>query len=164
MSATDRAARFAAVLGALNAAHEFGDVWVQTHEWATAKTRRDRAGRRALAWHVGTYTATQAAAMLALDAVTGNRPHGARYALALGISAGSHYVIDQRWLLEALTVRLQRFGKHDHYRLGAPRPGRDDNPTLGTGAYALDQAAHKTMIFLAALAAAAISDSDHRSG
>ena len=27
-------------------------------------------------------------------------------------------------------------------RLGAPRPGHDDNPSLGTGAYALDAAWH----------------------
>jgi hypothetical protein len=41
--------------------------------------------------------------------------------------------------------------KHAFWRLGAPRPGRDDNPVLGTGAYALDQAWHTGWLFIAAL-------------
>ena len=42
-------------------------------------------------------------------------------------------------------------GKADFYRLGAPRDGRDDNPSLGTGAYALDQSWHYLWLFVAAL-------------
>jgi hypothetical protein len=42
-------------------------------------------------------------------------------------------------------------GKGEFYRLGAPRRGRDDNPTLGTGAYALDQAWHVGWLFISAL-------------
>jgi len=36
-----------------------------------------------------------------------------------------------------------------------PRPHRDDNPTLGTGAYALDQSFHIFWLIIAALLIAA---------
>ncbi|MER7268917.1 hypothetical protein ABT344_11500 [Micromonospora carbonacea] len=39
--------------------------------------------------------------------------------------------------------------------LGTPRPGHDDNPSLGTGAYALDQSWHIGWLFVAALFCAA---------
>jgi hypothetical protein len=46
-------------------------------------------------------------------------------------------------------------GKGEFYRLGAPRAGRDDNPHIGTGAYALDQSFHHLWLLVAALVIAA---------
>jgi hypothetical protein len=40
--------------------------------------------------------------------------------------------------------------KAEFYRLGAPREGREDNPSLGTGAYALDQSFHYLWLLIAA--------------
>ena len=53
---------------------------------------------------------------------------------------------------------LRRFaeatGLGEFYALGQPREGRDDNPSLGTGAYALDQSWHvATSMLVGALAA-----------
>jgi hypothetical protein len=42
-------------------------------------------------------------------------------------------------------------GKGEFWHLGAPRPGHDDNPCLGTGAYALDQSWHIAWLFISAL-------------
>ena len=68
--------------------------------------------------------------------------------LALGVDAASHYWADRRYTLRGLAGRL---GKSEFYELGAPRPGRDDNPCLGSGAMALDQAWHIGWLFVAAL-------------
>jgi hypothetical protein len=45
--------------------------------------------------------------------------------------------------------------RHQFWTLGAPRPDRDDNPSLGTGAYALDQSFHYFFLFYTALIIAA---------
>src|SRR5256885_16927252 len=61
----------------------------------------------------------------------------------LAVSAVTHYIADRRTPLLRLAEAMQPVtGKADFYRLGAPREGRDDNPSLGTGAYALDQSWH----------------------
>jgi hypothetical protein len=60
----------------------------------------------------------------------------------------THYWADRRTTLAALATRV---GKGEFYALGAPRPGREDNPTIGTGAYALDQAWHWVWLLVAAL-------------
>jgi hypothetical protein len=85
--------------------------------------------------------------------VTGARPSPIRAAAGLAVSAGSHYWADRRSTLAALAELVP--GKGSFYRLGTPRPGRDDNPTLGTGAYALDQAWHTGWLLIAALVIAA---------
>ncbi|MGH3921845.1 MAG: hypothetical protein ACRDTT_03035 [Pseudonocardiaceae bacterium] len=48
------------------------------------------------------------------------------------------------------------FSKGDFYRLGVPRNGRDDNPSLGTGAYMLDQSWHYGWLGVAALVTAVL--------
>jgi hypothetical protein len=125
------AATFGAAFAGLYAAHAVGDHWVQTGRQAAAKGLRDWVGRRACAAHVATLTAVKLAFLLAVAGVCGMRLSVPWLAVALGVDAVSHYWADRRFTLAGLAGRL---GKADFYRLGAPREGRDDNPTLGTGA------------------------------
>lgn len=152
---------FAAVFGALYAAHQVGDHWISTDHGALHKgMRRSEAlavglhphtGPRACAAHVATYTATGALFLVALVWRTGLDLSVPRALLALTVSAITHYWADRRYTLKWLCDRV---GKANLYRLGQPRPGHDDNPTTGTGAYALDQSFHIFWLFIAALIAA----------
>lgn len=63
------------------------------------------------------------------------------------VSAVTHYVAARRRPLAALAARL---GKARFWALGAPRPGHSDNPSLGTGAYVLDQSWHHGWLLIAA--------------
>jgi hypothetical protein len=97
----------------------------------------------ACARHVATLAVTKAIGLAAV-------------VLALALDALSHYWADRRSTLAWLADWLDRTvspGKADFFRLGGPRPGRDDAPHLGTGAYALDQSWHIGFVFLAALTA-----------
>ncbi|WP_329087944.1 DUF3307 domain-containing protein [Streptosporangium sp. NBC_01469] len=143
---------FAAVFVALFAAHSVGDHWVQTHHQACAKGAPTAAGRLACLRHVVTLTATKTAALAALALVTGLTLHPIALLAGLGVDALSHYWADRRMTLARLAEAL---GKGGFYRLGAPRPGTDDAPHLGTGAYALDQSWHIGFLFIAALIIAA---------
>jgi hypothetical protein len=151
------AVTFAAVGVTLYAAHQVGDYWVQTHHQALTKGQPRRAGQLACLRHVATYTATTALFvgvvwwLLDLDV--------AWYAFAAGqlVSAVTHYWADRRAPLLRLAAHLERpTGKATFAELGTPRPGRDDNPTLGTGAAVLDQAWHHLWLFAAALITALI--------
>jgi hypothetical protein len=142
------ATRFAAAYAALHASHVFADHCVQTDAQACTKALPGFAGHAACARHCASYTITQALALAAANAVTGVRMRPGRILAGLAVSAVSHYVIDRRTLLQKAA---ELTGKDALYELGAPRPGKDDNPTLGTGAYALDQSAHTAFLFLAAL-------------
>jgi hypothetical protein len=64
----------------------------------------------------------------------------------------SHYWAGRRSTLARLAAAI---GKGEYYRLGSPRPGWADNPSIGTGAYALDQAWHIAWLWVAALVIAA---------
>ena len=139
---------FAAAFAALFAAHSFGDHWVQTHTQACGKGARTAAGVRACLAHVATLTLTKGAALLAMELVTGLRLSIVAVLIALLVDAASHYWADRRYTLARLADRL---GKGGFYRMGAPRPGTDDAPHLGTGAYALDQSWHIGWLFIAAL-------------
>jgi zona occludens toxin (predicted ATPase) len=148
------AAVFAAVFAALYAAHSVGDHWVQTGAQAAGKGAADAAGRWACTRHVATLTATKAAFLAALVLTLGLPLSPAAVAAGLAVDAGSHWWADRRHTLAALATRC---GKADFYTLGAPRPGRHDNPSLGTGAYALDQSWHIGWLFVAALIVAGLS-------
>jgi uncharacterized protein DUF3307 len=141
-----------AVFTALYAAHMVGDHWVQTGRQACAKGAPTWAGRAADTAHVLTLTLTKLAALAALALVTGWRPSTWHLVAALAVDAVSHWWADRRSTLAALAERV---GKGDFYDLGAPRPLCDDNPSLGTGAYALDQSWHIGWLFIAALITAA---------
>jgi hypothetical protein len=140
---TGPAAVFAALFAALFAAHQVGDHWVQTSPQALGKGAPAWPGRLACARHVASLTAV-ALAVLAL----GMRVSLPWLAAGLALDAAAHYWADRRFTL----ARLARLaGKGEFYALGAPRPGRDDAPHLGTGAYALDQSFHIAFLFAAAL-------------
>lgn len=138
----------AGVFVALYAAHQVGDHWLQTQWQCDRKGLPGWTGRLACAAHVASYTATALVALIALAAVTGWQPSVPRVLTGLLVSAVSHYVADRRTPLRKLA---EATGSGRFWALGAPRPGRDDNPSLGTGAYALDQSFHIGFLFVAAL-------------
>lgn len=139
---------------ALYAGHQVADHWFQTHGQANAKGLPGWPGRLADLRHVTTLTGTKVAAVALVWFMAGLAvtPWAA---VALAVDATSHYWADRKsTLLWLATAMGPRFGKGDFYRLGMPRPGHDDNPSMGTGAYALDQAWHIGWLFIAALIAA----------
>lgn len=144
------AGAFAAVFAALYCAHQVGDHWIQSGWQAGNKHRRDRTGRLACAAHVTTLTITKLVFVAAVTAALLQPFQPGWLIAALAVDAVSHYWADRRFTLAWLCARL---GKGDFYRLGAPRPDRDDNPSLGTGAYALDQSWHIAWLFVTALIA-----------
>ncbi|RSN51119.1 DUF3307 domain-containing protein [Actinomadura sp. WAC 06369] len=141
-----RAARAALLFAAFYAAHEVGDHWIQRHGDALAKGQPGAEGRAACARHVATLTAAKAAAAAAAVAVTGMRVRPGRLAGAMLADALSHYVIDRRRPLARLADRV---GKTEFYELGSGTAA-----PCGTGAYALDQSAHITALWVAAITAA----------
>lgn len=141
--------KLGSAFAALFAAHQVADHHVQTDVQAKKKALPGREGHLACARHVASYTTTAAAALAAAHLATGSKPQYGRLAAGLAVSAVSHYVIDRRTPLKWFAERV---GNGGFYRLGAPRGGdHDDNPCLGTGAYALDQSAHIGFVYVAAL-------------
>lgn len=145
---TGSAVVFAAVLPALLVAHNVADHWVQTSHQAAHKGHAGWAGRLACLRHVASYTACTALVVaglwwaLALPiSVTG-------FLAGQAVSAVTHYWADRRTPLARLAALV---GKAEFMAVGAPRPGRDDNPSTGTGAYALDQSWHWLWLGAAAL-------------
>ncbi|MGW7684873.1 DUF3307 domain-containing protein [Kribbella sp. NPDC054772] len=148
-------ASFAAYLAALLTAHTVGDHWIQTHSQATCKGKPGWVGRLACLRHVATYTATTALLGLVVWQVLDLNLTWLGFAAGQLLSAVTHYLADRR-------IHLERFarwlGKGDFLRLGVPRSGvdrngnaHDDNPSLGTAGYALDQSFHQLCLFVAAL-------------
>jgi hypothetical protein len=136
---------------ALYAGHHVGDYWVQTHHQAIHKAREGGEGRWACLKHVATYAATQAAFLGITATTTGERIRPGRLALALAVSAATHYAADRGE--HGLMFRAARAlpGKENFLKLGVPRSSAD-NPVLGTGAWALDQAWHVALgVFVPAL-------------
>lgn len=142
------AATFAAVFVALYVAHQIADHWVQTQYQADHKGQPGWVGRLACAAHVATYTLTAVVALTAMLLATGLRLDPWGVAVGLAVSAVSHYIADRRTPLRRIADAL---GAGHFYTLGTPRPDHDDNPSLGTGAYALDQSWHIGFLFVAAL-------------
>lgn len=131
--------------------HNVADHWVQTDQQATDKGRHDHVGVLACLRHVATYTITLS---IMLGVVWGLfdlaiTPLG--FLLGQVVSAVSHYWADRRYTLQWLATKFTWLGKKKFYHMGAPRPGKDDNPCIGTGSYALDQAWHWGWLFFAAL-------------
>ena len=146
----DSAAILSVSFAALYAAHQVGDHWFQTPTQALTKGGSGWAARTACARHVAVLLAVKAAALLVAFTVTGLPVRPLWWAAGLGADAVSHYWADRRTTLRALAAAFGP-GKAAFFDLGAPCPGRDDNPTLGTGAYALDQSWHILWLFIAAL-------------
>lgn len=142
------AAQFAAAYAALTASHEVADHWVQLDSQATAKGDPGRSGAVACAKHVATYTATQALALAAVNQSTGARLSWKRGALALAVSAATHYVADRQgghWR-DAEPRGLVRLAAATGKTTWLQR-----DPHAG---YLMDQAWHKGWIAVAALVAA----------
>ena len=146
------AATFAAVFVALFVAHQWADHWIQTQHQADCKGLPGWPGRLACAGHVTSYTATAFWFLVALALGTDVHLSPGRVAAGLAVSAVTHYIADRRTPLRRLA---ELTGAARFYALGIPRPGRDDNPSLGTGSYALDQSFHYLFLFVAALVIAA---------
>ncbi|MER7172647.1 transcriptional regulator [Streptomyces mesophilus] len=139
---------FAAVFAALFVAHSVGDHWVQTSHQSAHKGLPGWAGRLADAKHVATLTATKLVLLLPVVALLELNVSVLGMLLGLAIDAVTHWWADRRTTLARLASAL---GLGGFYRLGAQRNGMGDNPSLGTGAYALDQSFHHLWLFVAAL-------------
>ncbi|MFK0282545.1 transcriptional regulator [Streptomyces sp. NPDC090499] len=142
------AATFAAVFVALYVAHSVGDHWVQTSCQSVTKGRPGWSGRLAVTRHVVTLTATKVAVLLSVAWLLDLRLSVPGLVAGLGIDAVSHWWADRRTTL-AWLARIT--GKGEFHQLGTPRAGHDDNPHIGTGAYALDQSFHHLWLLVAAL-------------
>ncbi len=149
----DAAVTFAVVLPALLVAHNVADHWIQTDHQASAKGGSGWAGRLACARHVATYTAATAFTVGLLMALHLVEVSVAGFVAGQLVSAVTHYWADRRTTLAKLAAAL---GSAAFHQLGKPRPGRDDNPSLGTGAYALDQSWHWLWLLVASLLTALV--------
>lgn len=169
------AATFAAVAVALLVAHHVADHWVQTSHQAAHKGREGWAGRAACAAHVASYTLTSTLAVLGVVLALDLPVTLPGLLLGQVVSAVTHYWADRRTTLAKLA---EKAGLSGFYRLGTPRPARVavvdehgqlaygadgrpvvvpvDAPTLGTGAYALDQSWHWLWLGVAALITATV--------
>jgi hypothetical protein len=140
---------FAAVLVLVYIGHDVGDHWVQTDTQAQTKGLPGWAGRLACARHVATLTLTQLVILALVTPALGIHLRPLGVLAGFGVNAVSHFWADRRWTL-AWLAKVAPGDRSRFYRLGIPRPGRDDNPSLGTGAYALDQSWH--LLWLAPMA------------
>ena len=139
---------FAASFAALFAAHQVGDHWVQSSCQAAGKGGTGWPARIACAKHVASLTITKLVFLTPVVLLLGLTVHPLAALIGLLVDAASHYWADRRTSLARLAALV---GKGTFYRLGSPRPDRDDNPSLGTGAYALDQSWHIAWLVVAAL-------------
>lgn len=168
--ATSPAAAFAATFVALLVAHQVADHWAQTSHQAGHKGLPGWEGRLACAAHVASYTLCTTMATLAVWLLLDLPLTLGGVLLGQALSAVTHYWADRRAPLRTLAERLRLGG---FYGLGSPRPVRVlvvdehghaahdadgqpvtvpiDAPTLGTGAYALDQSWHWLWLGVAAL-------------
>jgi hypothetical protein len=146
------AAIFAAVFAALYTGHHIGDQWTQTHHQACGKGQPGWTGRSLCARHTMTLIATKLATLAITAVVLHLHLSAGHVAIALVIDGASHYWADRRTTLARLARAV---GKSGYYQLGSPRPGHDDNPGTGTGAFHLDQAWHLAWTWAAALIIAA---------
>jgi hypothetical protein len=169
---------FAGIFIAFYIAHGVADHWLQTSYQAANKGRKDRTGAWACARHVAAYTTATAVLVAWTIGLFGLHVTWLGFVAAQVISAATHYWADRRFTLAGMCEIL---GKGDFYRLGAPREVRActddadwqaadvvlyqrggvipvgwDNPSLGTGAYALDQWWHLWWLFIAAVITVAL--------
>lgn len=165
----DHAIAFTTVLLGLLVAHEVADHWAQTTYEAGKKGEKSSEGRAACLSHVMSYTFTTVLFAGVLVLLFNLHITLLGFIAGQAVSAVTHYWADRRFTLEWLADKLWH---GDFYRLGRPRkiyayvvPTTEkvelceangdvvswDNPTLGTGAYALDQSWHKFWLFVAAI-------------
>lgn len=146
---------------ALYAAHMLGDHWLQRHEDALGKGKPGQAGRSHCLNHVIHLTALKGVflvpALWATDLF--GSVSGPGLVLILAADAASHYWADRAAFHPDKTrpVTLERLGnacgKAQFWALGKTAVDAEGRPapSLGTGAYAMDQSFHITALFVAAL-------------
>lgn len=151
---------FAAIFIALFVAHSLGDHWVQTSCQAATKGQPGWAGRLACGRHVLGLTATKGVLLAPVVLLLDIPVSAPGLMLGLGLDAASHYWADRRTTLKRLADRC---GLSAFYSLGTPAhpaaPATAEGtyaPTLGTGAYALDQSFHHLWLFVTALIIATV--------
>lgn len=89
---------YAVTLPTLYAAHTLADHVLQTDHQAGNKAAADlRRWVPALAGHVASYQAAQAAALAAVLPTCGLRPHSVGLLTGTALSAASHALLDRRW-------------------------------------------------------------------
>ncbi|MGK4586025.1 transcriptional regulator [Kitasatospora sp. HPMI-4] len=154
------AAVFAAVFAILYTGHQVGDHWVQSSCQAARKGEKSWAGRWACTRHVIGLTATKGVLLIPAALLLGLNLSVLGVVLGLTVDAGTHWWADRRVTL----ARLAKItNKTEFMSLGTPaHPHHPVDiegqyaPTLGTGAYALDQSFHVFFLFVAALLIAAV--------
>ncbi|PWI43302.1 DUF3307 domain-containing protein [Streptomyces sp. ICBB 8177] len=153
-------AAFATVFAALFVAHSVGDHWVQTSRQAADKGRPGWPGRLADARHVATLTLTKAVLLALVAGVLGLHLRVLGLVVGFAVDAASHWWADRRSTL-AWLAKVTR--NSEFHELGTPaHPAAPATaaggyaPTLGTGAYALDQSWHHLWLLIAALLIAGI--------
>lgn len=145
---------FAAGFAALLAAHQVGDHWFgQTHDEALTKGGigdNTTEGRNAAFSHALKMGAHAIAATGLIELFVGVRFNALGWICAILLTTVSHYIIDRRWTLEWVADHT---GKGEFYRLGSTTVDAEGNRAfhIGTGAYAMDQAAHLLFVFISAL-------------
>lgn len=141
-------AEFGSIFAALYIAHMVGDHWAQIDCQAAGKAAKTWRGRLICAGHCATHVVVSAAFLGGLALVFNWSPHWGLVGLGLIVIGVTHYFADRRDPL----AWLARITKHKAFvELGKPREGHDDNPSLGTGMYALDQSFHIWWLGVAAL-------------
>lgn len=142
----------ATILGALAlpllAAHHLADHPFQPSEWAAAKGGCSHEGRIACTKHVLVVVLLQALAVLAVVGLTDTAVSPVAVVTGIGFTAWSHWWFDRRFTAAGLYEAIRKTG---FARLGTPRPGHDDAPHLGTGAYRMDQDWHILWLAISAL-------------
>ena len=145
---------------ALFVAHSIGDHWVQSSCQAAAKGQSGWTGRLACGRHVLGLTVTKGVALAPVVLMLDLSVSVLGLMLGLGVDAITHYWADRRSTLKRLADLC---GKAEFHSLGTPaHPGHPVTadgtyaPTLGTGAYALDQSFHHLWLFVAALIIATV--------
>jgi uncharacterized protein DUF3307 len=155
---------FAEAFVTLYVAHHVGDYWVQTDHQARHKGDAGAEGRWHCWAHVLSYMVTQGAMLAIMATVLDMYMNPWKVSAALFVSAVTHYAADRREYGAVYWLARRIPGKANFLRLGMPHVrlvkasdgqivGKvDDNPTLGTGAWALDQSWHIFWgVFVAAL-------------
>ncbi|WP_304456003.1 DUF3307 domain-containing protein [Nocardiopsis sp. YSL2] len=132
----------------LLAAHLLADHPFQLSAWAAAKGGCDHSGRIACAKHVAVVAIAQGLAVLLVLAATGLAVDPLAFVAFVVFTVWSHYWFDRRFTAAGL---YEAIGKTGFATLGTPRPGHDDAPHLGTGAYRMDQDWHHLWLAIGAL-------------
>ncbi|WP_066954511.1 hypothetical protein [Streptomyces lushanensis] len=154
------AATFAAVFIALYVGHSVGDHWVQSSCQAAKKGLPGWTGRLADARHVLGLTLTKMILLVPVVFLLDLRVSTLGLVLGFTVDALTHWWADRRTTLAWLAKVT---GKSEFYSLGTPAhpaapaaAGGGYAPTLGTGAYALDQSFHHLWLLVAALIIATV--------